>query len=71
MDVKKLRNTITIKLEDRYRIMHHMAWHEYDRNSLYEVKWVEDYPIRNSKVALLVKHRHWIGRTQGRSVGNE
>ncbi|MBQ3982153.1 MAG: hypothetical protein II633_00100 [Bacteroidales bacterium] len=30
-----------------------------------------DYPIRSSKVVLLVKHRRWIDRTTERSVGNE
>ena len=32
---------------------------------------MEDYPIRSSKVVLMVRRRRWTDRTTGRSVGNE
>lgn len=71
VDVKKVSNTITITLEEHDRIMHPVAGHEYEKNGFYEAKRVEDYPIRSSKVVLMVKRRRWINRTTGRSVGNE
>ena len=71
VDVKKVSNTITITLEEHDRIMHPEAGHEYEKNGFYEAKRVEDYPIRSSKVVLMVKRRRWIDRTTGRSVGNE
>ena len=71
VDVKKVSNTITITLEEHDRIMHPVAGHEYEKNGFYEAKRVEDYPIRSSKVVLMVKCRRWIDRTTGQSVGKE
>lgn len=69
--VRKESNTITITLEEHDRIVRPQAGHEYDKNGFYEAKRVEDYPIRRSKVVLMVKRRRWIDLTTGRSVGNE
>ena len=71
VDVKKVSNTITIVLEEHDQIKHPQAGHEYEKNGFYEAKRVEDYPIRSSKVVLMVKRRRWIDRTTGKSVGNE
>ena len=70
VDVKKVSNTITITLEEQDRIKYPEAGHEYEKNGFYEAKRVEDYPIRSSKVVLMVKRRRWIDRTTGKSVGN-
>jgi len=71
VDVRKESNTITITLEEHDRIVRPQAGHEYEKNGFYEAKRVEDYPIRSSKVVLMVKRRRWIDLTTGRSVGNE
>ena len=71
VDVKKESNTITITLEEQDLIKQPQAGHEYEKNGFYEAKRVEDYPIRSSKVVLMVKRRRWIDRTAGVSVGNE
>ena len=71
VEVKKVSNTITITLEEHDRIRHPEAGHQYERNGFYEARRVEDYPIRSSKVVLMVKRRRWIDRTTGKSVGNE
>lgn len=71
VDVKKDSNTITITLEEQDLIKQPQAGHEYEKNGFYEAKRVEDYPIRSSKVVLMVKRRRWIDRTAGVSVGNE
>jgi hypothetical protein len=71
VDVKKVSNTITITLEEHDQIKHPEVGHEYEKNGFYEAKRVEDYPIRSSKVVLLVKRRRWIDVTTGKSVGNE
>ena len=71
VDVKKVSNTITITLEEKDQYKHTETGHEYEKNGFYEAKRVEDYPIRSSKVVLMVKRRRWIDRTTGKSVGNE
>ena len=71
VDVKKVSNTITITLEEKDQYKHPETGHQYERNGFYEAKRVEDYPIRSSKVVLMVKRRRWIDRTTGKSVGNE
>lgn len=57
VDVKKVSNTITITSEEHDSIIHPETGHEYEKNGFYEAKRVEDYPIRSSKVVLLVKRR--------------
>lgn len=44
--------------------------HAYDRNGFYEPARINDFPIRDRKVTLVVKRRRWIDRTTGKSVGN-
>ena len=71
VNVKKESNTITITLEEHDLIRHPQEGHEYKKNGFYEAKRVEDYPIRSSKVVLMVKRRRWTDVTTGKSVGNE
>ena len=44
--------------------------HEYERNGFYEPSRINDFPIRDRKVTLVVKRRRWIDRTTGKSDGN-
>ena len=46
------------------------AGHEYERNGFYEPARINDFPIRDRKVTLVVRRRRWIDRTTGKSVGN-
>ena len=68
--IDPLPGILVVHFEEKDEFHEAEEGHEYERNGFYEPARINDFPIRDRKVTLVVKRRRWIDRTTGRSVGN-
>jgi len=68
--IDPLSGILVVHFEEKDEFHEAEEGHEYERNGFYEPARINDFPIRDRKVTLVVKRRRWIDRATGRSVGN-
>ena len=68
--VEPLPDVLVVHFEEKDDYHDKEAGHEYVPNGFYEASRINDFPIRDRKVTLVVKRRRWIEKTTGKSVGN-
>ena len=68
--IESLPQILVVHFEEKDEFHEAEEGHEYERNGFYEPARINDFPIRDRKVTLVVKRRRWIDRATGRSVGN-
>lgn len=61
---------LIVSLEERDCFRYPIEGHTYRPNGFYESSKVQDFPLRDKKMTLLIKRRRWIDETTGKSVGN-
>ncbi len=68
--VEPLPDVLVVHFEEKDDYHDKEMGHEYVPNGFYEASRINDFPIRDRKVTLVVKRRRWIDKTTGKSVGN-
>lgn len=68
--IESLPTVMVVHFEEKDEYHDAEVGHEYERNGFYESSRINDFPIRDKKVTLVVKRRRWLDKTTGKSVGN-
>ena len=68
--IESLPRDMVFHFEEKDEFRAGESGHEYERNGFYESSRINDFPIRDKKVTLVVKRRRWIDKATGKSVGN-
>ena len=66
--VEPLPDVLVVHFEEKDDYHDKELGHEYVPNGFYEASRINDFPIRDRKVTLVVKRRRWIDKTTGKSV---
>lgn len=69
--IESLPQVMVVHFEEKDEFHDKEAGHEYVPNGFYESSRINDFPIRDKKVTLVVKRRRWIDKSTGKSVGNK
>lgn len=57
-------------LEEHDEFRSHEDGHTYRPNGFYEASMVNDFPLRDRRVRLVIRRRRWVDEQTGKSVGN-
>lgn len=71
MHIESLPQVMVVHFEEKDEFHDKEGGHEYVPNGFYESSRINDFPIRDKKVTLVVKRRRWIDKSTGKSVGNK
>lgn len=69
--IESLPQVMVVHFEEKDEFHDKEGGHEYVPNGFYESSRINDFPIRDKKVTLVVKRRRWIDKSTGKSVGNK
>lgn len=69
--IESLPQVMVVHFEEKDEFHDKEGGHEYVTNGFYESSRINDFPIRDKKVTLVVKRRRWIDKSTGKSVGNK
>lgn len=69
--IESLPHVMVVHFEEKDEFQDKEGGHEYVPNGFYESSRINDFPIRDKKVTLVVKRRRWIDKSTGKSVGNK
>ena len=69
--IESLAQVMVVHFVEKDEFHDKEAGHEYVPNGFYESSRINDFPIRDKKVTLVVKRRRWIDKSTGKSVGNK
>lgn len=69
--IESLPQVLVVHFEEKDEFHDKEGGHEYVPNGFYESSRINDFPIRDKKVTLVVKRRRWIDKSTGKSVGNK
>ena len=69
--IESLPQVLVVHFEEKDELHDKEGGHEYVPNGFYESSRINDFPIRDKKVTLVVKRRRWIDKSTGKSVGNK
>lgn len=69
--IESLPQVMVVHFEEKDEFHDKEGVHEYVPNGFYESSRINDFPIRDKKVTLVVKRRRWIDKSTGKSVGNK
>lgn len=69
--IESLPQVMVVHFEEKDEFHDKDGGHEYVPNGFYESSRINDFPIRDKKVTLVVKRRRWIDKSTGKSVGNK
>lgn len=69
--IEPLPQVMVVHFEEKDEFHDKEGGHEYVPNGFYESSRINDFPIRDKKVTLVVKRRRWIDKSTGKSVGNK
>lgn len=69
--IESLPQVMVVHFEEKDELHDKEGGHEYVPNGFYESSRINDFPIRDKKVTLVVKRRRWIDKSTGKSVGNK
>ena len=69
--IESLPQVMVVHFEEKDEFHDKEGGHEYVPNGFYESSRINDFPIRDKKVTLVVKRRRWIEKSTGKSVGNK
>jgi len=62
---------LVIQLEEHNEFHAPEEGHTYRPNGFYEASRINDFPLRDRRVALLLRRRRWVDEQTGKSVGNK
>ena len=62
---------VIIHLEEHNEFRSPEKGHTYRSNGFYETSRINDFPLRDKRVVLLIRRRRWIDEQTGQSVGNK
>ena len=62
---------VIIHLEEHNKFRSPEKGHTYRPNGFYETSRINDFPLRDKRVVLLIRRRRWIDEQTGQSVGNK
>ena len=65
------RGEVVIHLEEHNEFRSSEEGHTYRPNGFYEVSRINDFPLRDRRVTLMLHRRRWLDDQTGRSVGNK
>ena len=65
------RGEVIIHLEEHNEFRNPEEGHTYRPNGFYEVSRINDFPLRDRRVVLLLRRRRWVDEQTGKSVGNK
>ena len=65
------RGEVIIHLEEHNEFRSPEEGHSYRPNGFYEVSRINDFPLRDRRVTLLLRRRRWVDEQTGKSVGNK
>ena len=68
--IESLPTVMVVHFEEKDEFHEAESGHEYERNGFYEASRINDFPIRDKKVTLVVKRRRWTDKATGKSGGN-
>lgn len=68
--IESLPTVMVVHFEEKDEFHDAEPGHEYAPNGFYEASRINDFPIRDKKVTLVVRRRRWTDRSTGKSVGN-
>ena len=60
-----------IHLEEHNEFRSPEEGHTYRSNGFYEASRINDFPLRDRRVALILRRRRWVDEQTGKSVGNK
>ena len=62
---------LVIQLEEHNEFRTPEEGHTYRPNGFYEASKINDFPLRDKRVTLLLRRRRWVDEQTGKSVGNK
>ena len=65
------RGEVVIHLEEHNEFRSPEEGHTYRPNGFYEVSRINDFPLRDRRVTLMLHRRRWVDEQTGKSVGNK
>ena len=65
------RGEVIIHLEEHNEFRSPEEGHTYRPNGFYEVSRINDFPLRDRRVTLMLHRRRWVDEQTGKSVGNK
>lgn len=65
------RGEVLIHLEEHNKFRTPEEGHTYRPNGFYETSKINDFPLRDRRVTLLLRRRRWMDEQTGKSVGNK
>ena len=65
------RGEVVIHLEEHNEFRTPEEGHTYRPNGFYEASRINDFPLRDRRVALILRRRRWVDEQTGKSVGNK
>lgn len=65
------RGEVVIHLEEHNEFRTPEEGHTYRPNGFYEASRINDFPLRDRRVTLLLRRRRWVDEQTGKSVGNK